>query len=460
MFKKRIHLDGIKKPAQNVVPWASWQLEPHLREQSFDHDEFSEHTNNKLNSLNRNFLAYTIANNLLIPGIEDGKYDVNFDLFQYSNESSKNKGKPIGRKTKKSTIYVHTTDPFMETIVTSNTGRPLDKLLAKIKQDESGKMSISSSLLSRARELDNEYCFNKGYVDYNDLIIKYLDPKEIESLSHLQNQFGLIDANGYQVNRYFNHMAQLTLNGNFADNINSKYLSGIKGLRNNEEHSIINTSKSPAVDYKEMGCNLPLKEELKILKKLLLNPWYKNEQLTKPISIDNMLMAFDNLGRASRAVYEHGTQTSVSSIATEGFVSELYTSFTGKKNGKNLQFVNKLGSIMDITETKEYIQPFIDIFTSKDYISTSNVRGGVIHTGNIDQKDRHSQLDTWAKLFYEDLTKTLITVVAGKPEAYFDFDAYCRGTNICYGSEPCATVPVDIAKHYEKKKIIFNGKEI
>jgi len=451
MFPKRIDISGHKRPDSNPTPWASWKLEPNLRENTLGLDDFSEDSLRAIDSINRKILIYTLSENVLIPGLKDGNYPIKFDVYNYS----RNYRTPSPRKTKKATVSVKASNPTMETIVTFPNGRPLESMLRKIIQDKDGIPKVGKDLVNRARELDKEYMKNRGYFNYNDILLKYLDPEELAFISHMGSQFNLMDVNGFQINRYFNHMAQLTLGGYFADNINSRSLTAIRGLQHDGGHSILNSWTSPVVTLNKFDYNFPSEQRLKDFKKVLMNPWYKNPDLVQPINLDNVINAFDNLGRAHRAVYEHGTKTSVASIAVEAFVSELYTSLTGKKNGRGSSFVDKMKEISQKTDSAEYLQPFIDIYTTQDMVTPSKIRGGIIHTGNVGYEDKPNQLDTWTCLFYEDLAKTLISVIAGKPKAFYDFDAYCRNTGLCYGEDACATVSANIAQHYKHNKPRF-----
>ena len=382
----------------------------------------------------RNPQIFALAKTLKIPGLGNKTFKVNFEA-----ESG------IESKLKNYTISTFEDESRTNYLITLPEVQSEQKILKELKRDENGKFSAKGEDLLNKMNIAKSNLYENHYNDF--------DPEDIEFLQSLSALYERNFRNINTVQKYFTQLASLMLTGEFADNLGEKLVVGVKGLQGkNSLHFIHGRTLADLPKYEVHEPKLGISEDLINNLSTLLSrkiPWYKNEAFKRPLDIEKVLYNFNELGSAFRIEYE-GSQPAVvtSAIATENFFSELYDALTDD-NHKPLSFLEKMNYI-NKTLADGLLTPFIDVYTSKR-TNPANRRGQLVHVGSSSIDQTEAFINSYAAHFYQDLSKTAVSIIAGTPEQYFDFDKFARNVAIIGGDKGVAYVPINTAKHHNIK---------
>ncbi|MFH1917143.1 MAG: hypothetical protein ABIJ21_07825 [Nanoarchaeota archaeon] len=313
-------------------------------------------------------------------------------------------------------------------------------------------LSCGPNLIDRAKRFD-EYLAKHSESYLSRALPHFFDPNEQQLWEDIRKIYSSLARNTNLVQHYFRQMASLMLLGSFSDTVGMKTLTGIKGIRSENIASVVSSWSLPGYDGSvEITNVVPDPKRTTDLTELLASdtPWYKNTKLAKPLNISTLIKEFNKLGRANRMPYQDESATTVSAVAAESIINDIYQSATGQNSQRSDTLETKLKAIAKKLDGDKLLQPYIDIYKAEKKITPAIIRGGVIHAGSPGQGPMDDVYDQWTQFYYDDLIKTIITLIAGQPRAYFDFDHYARWMNIINDKDkPAAFVPIDISKPFE-----------
>lgn len=419
-------------------------FQPHITPSFFSVADF-EGLSEMLEQMHpRTYLLFGASKGLRISGLEPRTYTVTCDFHTPFQKEE--------RQTKKVDIRHATDGDYCTLFMTYPLTSPISHLLDRIKENEDGTLSCGSSLIERAKRFD-DYLAKNPHTHLRNHMHQFFDPDEVALWDDLNTVYISLNQNTILAQYYFRQMASLMLLGRFDGCLGMKTLTGIKGTRPDNIETIVSTWALSGFDkgLKLVDLEVPPQQNKDLVDLLAAEtPWYKNPKLTKPLNISVLIREFNHMGRASRMRYEEGSGTAVSSVAAESIINEIYQSATGKESQRSDTFETKLKTIAKTLDGEELLQPYVEVYKAKGKITPAIIRGGVIHTGSPGQGNLDDMYDRWTQYFYNDLIKTIITLIAGHPRAYFDFDKYGRWMNLIGNKEkPASFVPVDISKPFD-----------
>jgi hypothetical protein len=410
---------------------ASGILLPAARKFYIQEQQFGQDLRSKLDSFNpRGYMSLAIVRNGVTPGL-NGEFSLKVPAIdgkkKADGEKTDDGEKPVEEQPVEATIDAYTGDST-ELIIRF----PEDKKRNQVIEQAEG-MKDNESLSARLRKVD---AISDQSLRYSNLT-RYLDPDEISLVSDM-NQLTIKGArNAYFIANYFSHMAQLFITGNFNKADDFTMLSGYRRGKENvwlTEHEEQGRRKIP------FTCAVKdLEERVDALQAYLAgDQWIQNSKFEKPLQLTRVVTILNRLGSAQRSSENYGQGASTAAIATEQFVDDICRAL-GRKDKDFVQKVRGIGEAFDVD-----LSPFVDVYTAEGVVTPSKVRNGDVHGGGLEEfKEYINIYDYWTIRYYEDLVKTIITTLAGKPVKYYDFDTWAReGGFIGPKKDYVAAVPI------------------
>ena len=431
MFATRSDLERQKIIEPGRLPsYMGLAVRGDLPEDLFDTQAARKTIEEQLAGLKRDYAPFGLVRTLPVQGLPDGLYAVTLPLT-IDGEAEESKKATLSTKS--------TQDDTSQFIVYSSNGFAKRMALDDI---------VTEGLMKRADRFDAKAQVH-AHTNHND----FFEPEEIErfresgavSREHLSNVL--------LTSRYFHQMAQLALNGYFANPLN---LTAIAGVKTPQGVSLVDGYRGPSQPLSSSAAVLEPQEKLvDNLRALLASELSGSDALTRKIHIPRVVDLLDQYGslESTGSMFRNAPRLRAgrAAEAAESLVTEVYDALVGSKPTDSEGFTDRLFAIADRTGTHDLIDPLIEVYHGKGQagrISVRSVRGSTVHSG-VGSHANAEGIDRWATQYFGDVIKTVLSIANGNPQPSYDFDTFARRSGLAQSDERVATVPLDTPGYHE-----------